>query len=234
MDSNEKFQKYKIPYFPSGEEYDLTDPSGQARYLAHVDLDPIGGLIDYSDKAEGFYSQYLLDTAKKSNDIGDFITYSKCVDRASILSARIAPLGNYAILLMMMSVVEEAFNTWCRLVEAHKRLQGIEIKQLTEYIPKKKKDHGLDKAIDYLKEYAAIDYIKQDKSWGYIDAIRTARNMIVHNGGRVKESEREKMEHYNIGMREEDYGLYIDHETIENMYTELVGFVDRVMGKKGS
>ena len=53
--------------------------------------------------------------------------------------------------------------------------------------------------------------------------------MIVHNGGRVKESARTKMNQFNIGMREEDYSLYIDHETIKEMYEEIIGFVDRVM-----
>ena len=59
--------------------------------------------------------------------------------------------------------------------------------------------------------------------------MRTARTMIVHNGGRVKESARTKMNQFNIGMREDDYSLYIDHETIKEMYEEIIGFVDRVM-----
>lgn len=220
---------YKVPYFPSVEDYDLNTAGGQACYLAHMDLEPMGGLIDYSDKAENFYSQFLIKTAQKANAHDDMFTYSHCMDRVMILSARITPLGNNAMLLMMMSVLEEAFNTWCRLVEAHEKEKGINIPTFAEYSPKKKKDHGLDKAISYLKEYAGIDSIKRDQAWGYVDVIRTARNMIVHNGGRVKESERGKMDQFNIGMREEDHVLYIDHDTIENMYKEIMGFIDRVM-----
>ena len=134
------------------------------------------------------------------------------------------------MLVMMMSVLEETFNTWCRCVKINEEKKGNNIPALAKYVPsKQKKARGLDKAIYYLKEFADIDSIKQDRAWGYIDAMRTARNMIVHNGGRVKESARTKMNQFNIGMREEDYSLYIDHETIKEMYEEIIGFVDRVM-----
>ena len=93
---------------------------------------------------------------------------------------------------------------------------------------RKKSDHGIEKACAYLKEYAHVTEVKQDPNWGYIDAIRTARNMLVHNGGRVVDKYREKMNQYGIGMREEDFCVYIDDETINKMHGAIIEFIDRV------
>ena len=79
-----------------------------------------------------------------------------------------------------------------------------------------------------MKEYAHVTGKKQDPNWGYIDAIRIARNMLIHNGGRVLQKYREQMNQYGIGMRDEDFGLYIDYATIKKMHQAIVEFIDRV------
>lgn len=40
------------------------------------------------------------------------------------------------------------------------------------------------KEVLYLKDEVGIDCFTADKQWEYITAIRDARNMVVHNGGK--------------------------------------------------
>ena len=217
-----------MKYFPDMSKYDIGRPSGMALYCAHMDLDPIGGLIEYTNISQNSYHELFGHVIKRADDVADFKTSSETMDEMVVYSSRIIPLEYNAILLMMMSCLEEGFNTWCRLEEGYLRKNGNFIVSLSDYVPKKKGDHGIEKACAYLKEYAHVTDIKQDHNWGYIDAIRTARNMLVHNGGRVVEKYREKMNQYEIGMREEDYGVYIDYQTIKKMHDAIIEFIDRV------
>lgn len=215
-------------YYPDIVNFNLDTPSGMALYCAHMDLDPIGGFIEYAQISHDSYLQALGEVMKDADINGEFIVSSKATDEMTIFSNRIVPLEYNAILVMMMSCLEEAFNAWCRFEEAFLRRRDIKIASLKEYTPKKKKSKGIDKACDYLQEYANITGIKQDPNWPYIEAIRTARNMIVHNGGRVKEIDRTKMKKYGIGMREEDFSVYIDYNSLKSMYSSIIEFIDRV------
>lgn len=214
--------------FPDMSQYDIGRPSGMALYCAHMDLEPIGGLIEYTKISQKSYQELFWHVIKNADENDDFKTSSETVDEMVVYSSRIIPLEYNAILLMMMSCLEEGFNTWCRLEEGYQRRKGNPIVSLSDYVPKKKRERGIEKACAYLKEYAQVTGIKQDPNWGYIDAIRTARNMLVHNGGRVAEKYREKMKQYGIGMREEDYSVYIDYQTIKKMHDAIIEFIDRV------
>lgn len=209
-------------------DYDTDKPSGMALYCAHMDLDPIGGLIEYTNLTQKSYHDMFGHVIKEADKTDDYYTSSETMDEMIVYSARIIPLEYNAILLMMMSCLEESFNTWCRMEEGFQRRIGNQIISLKDYTPKKKQDRGIEKACAYLKEYASVSGIKQDSNWGYIDAIRTARNMLVHNGGRVVEKYRGQMNQYGIGMREEDFGVYIDYETIKKMHKAIIEFIDRV------
>lgn len=217
-----------MKYFPDMSEYDINGPSGMALYCAHMDLDPIGGLIEYTKISQNSYHEVFGNLIKKADEADDYFTSSETMDEMTVYSSRIIPLEYNAILLMMMSCLEESFNTWCRLEEGYWKKNDNPIIPFKDYVPKKKSDHGIEKACAYLKEYAHVTEVKQDPNWGYIDAIRTARNMLVHNGGRVVEKYREKMNQYGIGMREEDFCVYIDYETINKMHGAIIEFIDRV------
>ena len=102
----------------------------------------------------------------------------------------------------MVSLLEEAVNTLCRI---HK-----ELGQLTAEL-KDVKGTGLERAAKYLKDVVGISGFKADPSWEYITTIRDCRNMVVHNGGRIKDDLKSKCDKFNIGYREEDSQLYIEY-----------------------
>ena len=94
-----------------------------------------------------------------------------------------------------------------------------------------KRKGELEKTFDYLQEYTQIKDIESDEDWEKIRAIRTARNAVVHHGGRVPEKSKELLEKYNIGMREEDNSVYIDEDTMNDIYDTVISFIDRIFEK---
>ena len=64
------------------------------------------------------------------------------------------------------------------------------------------------------------------KEWEYITVIRDARNMVVHNGGRIYK-EFDKYDKFKIGYREEDHQLYLEYNDIVKMYDAILDFMDR-------
>lgn len=62
--------------------------------------------------------------------------------------------------------------------------------------------------------------------WEYITVIRDARNMVVHNGGRIYK-EFDKYDKFKIGYREEDHQLYLEYNDIVKMYDAILDFMDR-------
>lgn len=126
MDDLEKIAKekeYSISYYPVDADIDFSSPGGPARYLAHLELEPIEGLIDYSDKAEEYYMNLMSDKFDKSLQANDFFASSRFLDEREEFSTRIVPLAYDAILIMMMSIFEESFNVWCRIVYLFKKKQ---------------------------------------------------------------------------------------------------------------
>lgn len=60
----------------------------------------------------------------------------------------------------------------------------------------------MERAAKYLKDVVGISGFKTDQSWEYITTIRDCRNMVVHNGGRIKDDLKPKCDKFNIGYRE--------------------------------
>ena len=132
-------------------------------------------------------------------------------------SCRVDLLTQYSMLLTMVSLLEEAVNTLCRLYH--------DINQLDKEL-KDIKGSGLERAAKYLKTVVGIDGFTADKQWEYITAIRDARNMVVHNGGKIYK-DFEKYDKFNIGYREEDHQLYLEYGDIIKMYDVMLDFLDR-------
>lgn len=187
-------------------------------YLAHCDFDPLNGLKEQTEVSTSATVEYFGGLGRKCNDIGDFRSESDAYETQGIFSARVIPLAYQSILLIMVSLLEEAMNTWCRTV----KLTDNSYPELKDF-----KSWGgvIEKAADYLKQFAYINGIKQDPQWEYITVIRDAKNMVVHNGGRVKEELRSKFNKYSIGMREDDIGICLDYDTL---YNTILVFIDRV------
>ena len=120
-------------------------------------------------------------------------------------SCRVDLLTQYSLLLTMVSLLEEAVNTLCRLYHNINHLDK-EVKDI--------KGSGLERAAKYLKDVVGIDGFTADKQWEYITVIRDARNMVVHNGGRIYK-EFDKYDKFKIVYREED------HQLIWNITTSL-------------
>ena len=121
------------------------------------------------------------------------------------------------LLLTMVSLLEESVNTLCRLYHDLNHLDK-ELKDI--------KGNGLERAAKYLKEVAGIVGFTSDKQWEYITAIRDARNMVVHNGGRIYK-DFDKYDKFQIGYREEDHQLYLEYGDIIKMYEAILDFMDR-------
>jgi hypothetical protein len=210
-----------MKYFPSVENYNMDTCSGRSLYLAHCDFDPLQGLIDQTKISTQATVEYFGQLAHEATEHGDMRTACEASDTQGIFAARVIPLAYESILLIMVSRLEEAMNTWCRSIH----IRDPACPELKDYSAR---GGVIEKAAAYLKEYAHIDGIKQNSQWEYVTAIRDSRNMVVHNGGRVKEDYREKLVRFNIGMREEDFSVYVDHDTILNMYRAIVEFMDQV------
>lgn len=217
-----------MKYYPSAEDFNMHSVDGRALYLAHCDLDPILALIEHTKIALDLTIDHLGEEAETASDNGDMRAESDIIDLMTTFSGQVSSLSYEAILLILISRLEEAMNIWCRMIWRSN-------KELPE--PKKgnsKRDSGaLEKAVHYLNDYANITSIKEDKAWEEVTAIRDARNMIVHNGGRVKEEKRHKLEKHAIGMRKEDYSVYIDYDALKKMYNTIIMFCDRVFNLRG-
>ena len=126
-------------------------------------------------------------------------------------------MTQYSLLLTMVSLLEEAVNTLCRI---HK-----ELGQLTTEL-KDVKGAGLERAAKYLKDVVGISGFKADQSWEYITTTRDCRNMVVHNGGRIKDDLKPKCDKFNIEYREEDSQLYIEYADVVKFYEAILDFMD--------
>lgn len=156
----------------------------------------------------------LAEEARLKND---FFTEQWAMTSGTLHSCRVDLLTQYSLLLTMVSLLEEAVNTLCRLYHNINHLDK-EVKDI--------KGSGLERAAKYLKDVVGIDGFTADKQWEYITVIRDARNMVVHNGGRIYK-EFDKYDKFKIGYREEDHQLYLEYNDIVKMYDAILDFMDR-------
>lgn len=209
IDSNVKF--------PDMEYYDMSKASDMALYLAHCDFYPFRSVIENNKIAieviDKSYRKMAIDARAKN----DFVTEQWAMTSGTLHSCRVDLLTQYSLLLTMVSLLEEAVNTLCR---AYYNMNTLD-KELTDI-----KGRGLERAAKYLKDVVGIVGFTSDAQWEYITAIRDARNMVVHNGGRINKNF-EKYDKFDIGYREEDHQLYLEYSDIIKMYDAMLDFMDR-------
>lgn len=204
--------------FPDMKHYEMSKPGEMALYLAHSDFYPFKSVIENNKIATDLVSEAYYNMANEARKNGDFQTESWAMTSGMLQSCRVEILTQYSLLLTMISLLEEAVNTLCIL---YKNTLSLE-KDLKDM-----KGAGLERAADYLKKEAKVQGFKDDPQWEYITTIRDCRNMVVHNGGRIKEELRPKCNKFYIGYREEDYQLYIEYEDIEKFFNAILDFMDR-------
>lgn len=147
----------------------------------------------------------------------DFVSEQWAITSGTLHSCRVDLLTQYSLLLTMESLLEESVNTLCRLYHNINHLDK-EVKDI--------KESGLERAAKYLKDVVGIDGFTADKQWEYITAICDARNMVVHNGGRIYK-DFDKYNKFKIGYREEGHQLYLEYNDIVKMYDAILDFIDR-------
>lgn len=204
--------------FPTIDYYDMHNPGDMALYLAHCDFYPFKSVIDNNKMAIDLVTKAYSDMAEEARERDDFRTESWAMTSGTLQACRVDILTQYSLLLTMVSLLEEAVNTLCRL---HK-----ELGQLTTEL-KDIRSGGLERAAKYLKDVVGISGFKNDPSWEYITTIRDCRNMVVHNGGRIKDEIKMKCDKFGIGYREEDSRLYIEYSDVMKFYETILEFMDR-------
>lgn len=204
--------------FPDMAHYDIHKPGEMALYLAHSDFYPFKSVIENNKLAIDLVSEAYRKMANEARNHDDFITESWAMTSGMLQACRVDILTQYSLLLTMISLLEESVNTLCRL---YKNILSLD-KDLKDI-----KGAGLERAAEYLKTVANVKGFKSDPQWEYITTIRDCRNMVVHNGGRIKAEIRPKCDKFAIGYREEDYQLYIEYEDILKFYEAILDFMDR-------
>lgn len=204
--------------FPDMSHYDMNNPGSMALYLAHCDFYPFRSVIENNKITLDAIAEGYREIVREATNMNDFRTECWAMTSGTLHSCRVDLLTQYSLLLTMVSLLEEAVNTLCRL---YQNVYKIE-KKLTDI-----KGSGLERAATYIKEEVKIDGFKSGK-WEYITSIRDARNMIVHNGGRVvKEKDFKKFDKFSIGYRDEDNQIYLQYTDITKMYDAIVEFMDK-------
>lgn len=215
-----------MKYFTEITNYDMDTCAGKAQYLAHTEIEPIKLLIEHTQLSLNDTIRSLGECIQKYDRTNQFKESCDCSNVQMAMASRVAPLAYQSIILILMSLMEEAFKCWCRMIEiVNDSCPSFD----TEFRDKRKGE--LEKTFDYLQEYTQIKDIENDEDWEKIRAIRTARNPVVYHGGRVPEKSKELLEKYNIGMREEDNSVYIDEDTMNDIYDTVLSFIDRIFEK---
>ena len=204
--------------FPDMSHYDMDNPGGMALYLAHCDFYPFRNVIENNKIALYAIAESYREIAREATKINDFETECWAMTSGTLHSCRVDLLTQYSLLLTMVSLLEEAVNTLCRIYHNVYQIEK-ELKDIN--------GNGLERAATYIKQEVKIEGFKSDR-WEYITAIRDARNMIVHNGGRVvKEKDFKKFDKFSIGYRDEDKQIYLQYTDIIKMYNAIMEFMDK-------
>ena len=199
-------------YFPDGEIYNMLSEDGGALYLAHCDLEPIKLLIELTNISLNIAVKHFSNEELIAAEIGDMQMASDAMEMQGIFVSRVSELNYEAILLILVSRLEEALNCWCRTV--HPICSDGKTFEKYSF---ESKGGNLEKAASYLEKCVGILGIKKDVAWEKITAIRDIRNAIVHNGGIIKKHSKKIKKFYFI-TREEDNKIYIEYDILKNIY----------------
>ncbi|MDB2108453.1 hypothetical protein [Clostridium paraputrificum] len=208
--------------FPDISNYNLDSPGSIALYNAHIDFFSIHGLIESTKKSiDDIRRQFTL-RAIIANDYGDCYTHQLATNNIILYNSRIVPLAYTSILLIIISALEESFNCLCNsyYIANNYSIQFTDLH-----------GQGLERAINYLEKVVGINDIRKEKQWELIKTARDVRNAITHNGGRIKDKNIKKFEKFNFYIAEENRQIYIEYDTLINLYNEILNFIDKVFSK---
>lgn len=142
--------------FPDMEHYDMGKASDMALYLAHCDFYPFRSVIENNKIALDAIDESYRNLAEEARLKNDFFTEQWAMTSGTLHSCRVDLLTQYSLLLTMVSLLEEAVNTLCRLYHNINHLDK-EVKDI--------KGSGLERAAKYLKDVVGIDGFTADKQW---------------------------------------------------------------------
>ena len=145
--------------FPDMEHCDMGKASDIALYLAHCDFYPFRSVIENNKIALDIIDESYRNLAEEARLKNDFVTEQWAMTSGTLHSCRVDLLTQYSLLLTMVSLLEEAVNTLCRLYYNINHLDK-EVKDI--------KGRGLERAAKYLKDVVGIDGFTADKQWEYI------------------------------------------------------------------
>ncbi|WP_302930820.1 hypothetical protein [Anaerobutyricum hallii] len=101
--------------FPDMEHYDMGKTSDMALYLAHCDFYPFRSVIENNKIALDAIDESYRNLAEEARLKNDFFTEQWAMTSGTLHSCRVGLLTQYSLLLTMVSLLEEAVNTLCRL-----------------------------------------------------------------------------------------------------------------------
>jgi len=208
---------------PDLNDYNISNPGEMALYHAYCDFYPFRSVLETINEAiSSTVSVYgnQVDIAREENDI---LVENQAMTNGALFLARVTPLVFYSVVLTMVSVLEEFFNTLCR---AYYIMNKYSISQ------KDISGQGLERAILYLDKVVGVKNIKNDANWEYVKTIRDARNIIVHNGGNVSKSDIKKFEKFGIYVDDESNKMFFEYHDLLKMYESIIEFIDRVFKKE--
>ncbi|MEX0050240.1 hypothetical protein AB2T85_06285 [Clostridium butyricum] len=205
--------------FPMLDEYEIKKPSEMALYHSHTDLYPFKGVMETVENGLQVYREAFLKMANQAAECGDFYNQSKYLQNVHIYTCKSMPIAYYSLIITLVSMLEESFNTLCRAYQLMKKY-NITYKDIH--------GQGIERAVLYLELVVGIKGIKNDIQWEYIRTIRDARNMIVHNGGNVDKSQIDKYNKHGFYIDEETNKLFFEYSDVVKIYEVIVDFIDRV------
>ena len=101
--------------FPTIDGYDMHKAGDMALYLAHCDFYPFKSVIDNNKMAIDLVTKAYRDMAQEAREKDDFRTESWAMTSGTLQACRVDILTQYSLLLTMVSLLEEAVNTLCRI-----------------------------------------------------------------------------------------------------------------------
>jgi len=100
--------------FPDMGAYNLEKAGEMALYHAHSDLYPFKTVIETAENGLSVYHRSYYEMVDKARELNDLLSESDFMSNGFIYGARVMPLAYYSLVLTLVAIIEEAFNTICR------------------------------------------------------------------------------------------------------------------------
>jgi hypothetical protein len=102
-------------------------------------------------------------------------------DLDGIFNEHIPNLHRYSVFVTLFSFLETELNELCKRIQNKDNL-GLSFTDIS--------GKGIDRAAKYLDKIAGIKITEEPNIWGNIKNMRELRNKIVHNAGKIDDSDR--------------------------------------------